>query len=212
MRDIGKVLSRGLQDWVDEGVCPPEVLARIEESLRPARRRAWWQSWPAYAGAVAAVFVILLVAASRSMDMSQQIASIPLVGGLATNLLYPGIDVQVENLADRKPGQPVASTEHDGVRLDLFQPAAGVDAFRIQYVLRGEQLDTQAALKRYEATLAGTKGTLKLRHMEIARADNEVLVSAEYEPVLPGQPLTLTVTGLPVPAPAAQPWQVTVSP
>ncbi|HYF93415.1 MAG TPA: hypothetical protein VD969_14380 [Symbiobacteriaceae bacterium] len=211
MRDIGKALSRGLKDWVDEGVCPPELLTRIEVTLRPMRRRAWWQSWPAYAGAVAAVFLVLLVVASRSTDLSQQIASIPLVGGLATNLLYPGTDVEVLNLTE--PGEPVASTEHDGVRLDAYAPALGTNAVRIQYALRGAVLDSQAGRNRYQAVLSGPNGTIKFRHLTIERTDDEVLVSAEYEPVLPGRALTLTLSNLPVqvPVPPAV-WQVTINP
>ncbi|HWI52268.1 MAG TPA: hypothetical protein VNT01_09025 [Symbiobacteriaceae bacterium] len=213
MRDIGKLLSRGLKEWVDDGVCPPEVLARIEASLRPARRRPWWQSWPAYAGAVAAVFLLLLVMASQSVDMSHQLASIPLVGGLATNLLYPGTDVEVDDLAGRVPGEPVASTKHDGVRLDLYQPTLGTDAIRIQYSLRGAGLNTQAAMTRFEAELAGPKGVLRLQRTRIERSGDQVLMTAEYEPVLPGQALTLTVKNLPLQTPAAQAvWQVAIKP
>lgn len=213
MRDFGRMLSRGLREWVDEGVCPPEVMARIEESLRPARRRSGWRSWTAYASAVAAVFILVVVAASQTMDMSHQIASIPLVGGLATNLLYPGHDVDVDDLEGRKPGEPVASTEHDGIRLDVYKPVTGTDAVRIQYALRGELLDTQAAMTRFEATLEGSRGALKIRRMQIVRTTDEVLLTAEYEPVLPGQALTLTVKDLPLTVPVDKDiWQVVIHP
>ncbi|HWI66589.1 MAG TPA: hypothetical protein VNT75_32660 [Symbiobacteriaceae bacterium] len=195
MKDVGSLLSRGLKEWVDEGVCPPEVLARIEASLRPARKRPWWQSWPAYAGAVAAVFLIMVVAASQTMDLSHQIASIPFVGGLATNLLYPGTDVEVDDL--KEPGEPVTSTEHDGIRLDLFQPTLSTDALRLQYALRGTGLDTQAGMSQFEAVVEGPKGALKLRRTQIVRSAGEVLMTVEYEPTLPGQTLTLTVKDLP---------------
>lgn len=211
MRDIGRVISRGLREWVDEGVCPPEIMASIEESLRPARRRSWWKSWPAYASAVAAVFILVVVAASQTMDMSHQIASIPLVGGLATNLLYPGHDVDAEDLDE--PGEPVASTEHDGVRLDVYKPVTGTDAVRIQYALRGEPLDTQAAMTRFEAILANAHGALKIRTMQIVRTTNEVLLTAEYEPVLPGQALTLTVNEPPLTVPVDHDtWRVEIKP
>jgi hypothetical protein len=211
MRDFGRMLSRGLREWVDEGVCPPEVMARIEESLRPARRRSWWKSWPAYASAVAAVFILIVVAASQTMDMSHQIASIPLVGGLATNLLYPNHDVDADDL--NEPGEPVASTEHDGIRLDVYKPVTGADAVRIQYALRGDSLDTQAAMTRFEATLAGARGALKIKRLQIVRTADEVLLTAEYEPVLPGQALKLTLTNLPLTVPVDQDvWQVAINP
>ncbi|HWH71533.1 MAG TPA: hypothetical protein VNT26_19305 [Candidatus Sulfotelmatobacter sp.] len=164
---------------------------------------------------MAAVFLLLLVVASQSVDLSHQIASIPFVGGLATNLLYPGTDVEVRDLTDRRPGEPVASTEHDGVRLDVYRPSLGTDALRVQYAVRGALLDSQAGRNRFEASLTGPKGTVKFRHLTIARTANEVLVDAEYEPVLPGQTLTLTLDDLPlqgtgVQGPAA--WQVTFKP
>lgn len=212
MKDLGSLLSRGLKEWADDGVCPPEVLARIEESLRPARRRAWWRTWPAYAGAVAAVFLIVMFAATRTVDISHQLASIPLVGGLAANLLYPGTDVEVDDLAGREPGKPVASTEHDGIRLDVFQPTVGADAFRVQYALRGA-LDSRADMNRFEAVVEGPKGALKLRRTRIARDTDAVLVSAEYEPILPGQTLTLTISDLPVRTLQTEGvWQVTLKP
>jgi hypothetical protein len=97
--------------------------------------------------------------------------------------------------------------------LDVYQPVTGTDAVRVQYALRGESLDTQAVIKRFEATLQGSRGALNIRSIQIVRTAGEVLLTAEYEPVLPGQALTLTVKDLPLMVPVDEDvWQVALKP
>lgn len=216
MRNLGNMLSRGLKEWVDEGVCPPEVMARIEESLRPARKRSWYQAWPAYAGAVAAVVLILLVA-SRTTDMSHQIASIPVVGGLAAQLLYPSSDVDVKDLTGELPAQAAGVAEHDGIALEVYLPTLTPNALQVKYSLKGAALDPQAHINSYAAVLAGPHGAMALKRLRIARAADEVLLTAEYDPVLPGQSVTVTVKDLPTTKESAatygaMDWTVTVKP
>jgi hypothetical protein len=189
-------------------------MASIEANLRPARKRAWWQAWPAYAGAVAAVFLVLVIVASQTTDMSHQVAGIPLVGGLAAHLLYPGADVKVDDLTGDRPNEVVGTADHDGIKLDVYQPVLGADRFRVKYSLKGTNLDTQANINRYSAVLLGAHGALKLRNLRIERAVDEVLVNAEYDPILPGQTVTLTLKGVPVQnqTVTAAEWQVTVKP
>ena len=211
MRDIGRLLSRGMKEWVDQGVCPPEVMERIEMSLRAERRRPWWQAWPTYAGAVAAAVILLVMITTRSTDLSHQVASIPLVGTLAAHLLYPGTDVRVDDIPDMQ--QALAEDEGDGVTLTVYQVTTGPKVTQIQYALRGSNLVTDGPMTQYEASVAGPRGDLKLRNTRIQRATDELLVTAEYEPVLPGTALTVTVADLPLKAGRARStWQVTVKP
>lgn len=217
MQNLSSVLSRGLKDWVDEGVCPHDLMATIEASLRPTRQRAWWQGWPAYAGAVAAVFLVLVIVASQTADMSHQVASIPFVGGLAAHLLYPASDVKVDDLAGDRPAQVAGAADHDGIKLEVYLPTLGTDRLRVQFSLKGPGLDTQANINRYSAALVGAHGALKLRSLRIERAADEVLLLADYDPILPGQSVTLSVRDLPVAKqaaalPAGTEWQVTVKP
>lgn len=216
MQDVGDVLSRGLKRWVDQGVCPPELLDRIELSLRPTRKRQpWYRAWPAYAGAVAAAAILLVVLGSQ-VDLSHQVASIPLVGTLAAQLFYPSADMQVDDVSTKRPTDVLAKTEHDGLELEVYRVTTTTEAVRVQYALRGANLDSRANLTRYGARLAGAKGDLKLRNVHVVRDADEVLVEATYEPVLPGQALTLTVTNPPLKAEAGAPangtWEVSVKP
>jgi hypothetical protein len=209
MNDIGRLLSKGLKEWADQGTCPPGVMARLELSLR-AERRPWYQRWPAYAGIVAAAAVFLVVFAARSMDLSQQVASIPLVGTLAAQLLYPGADVRVDDIPD---GNPLAVDEHDGTQFALYEVTTGPKATWVKYALRGSALDTASPMNRYAPDVTGPKGALKLRNVRIQRAAGEVMVTAELEPVLPGQELTIAVTDIPLnPAQPGLFWQVKAKP
>jgi hypothetical protein len=149
--------------------------------------------------------------------MSHQVAGIPLVGGLAAHLLYPNADVKVDDLASDHPAQIAGTADHDGIKLDVYQPALGADRFRVQYSLKGPNLDIQANINRYSAVLMGAHGAIKLRNLRIERAADEVLLAAEYDPVLPGQSVTLSVKDLPTQKQSAQPaagteWQITVKP
>ncbi|HYG58099.1 MAG TPA: hypothetical protein VD902_08570 [Symbiobacteriaceae bacterium] len=193
MRDLSKLLSQSLKGWVEEGTCPAELLEQLEQSIRgkPRSARSWWQSWQVYAGAVAAA-AVLLVVLTRGVDVSHQIASLPLVGTLAAQLLYPNSDVE-GNL----PTGTLVSEDKDGITLAVHEVTTGTDALRVQYSLRGRNLDTEANVNRYQALLKDSKGVLKIRRLHIVRAEDGVLLKAEYEPILPGQALTLTLPGVP---------------
>lgn len=195
MRDLSRTLSKGLREWVELGTCPPELLQSLEQNLRSQTRRAnaaWWRNWQVYAGAVAAA-AVLIVVLTRGMDVSHQIASLPLVGTLAAQLLYPDSDVEGE-----LPKGAEASDEHDGIVMAVHKVITGPDAIRVEYTLRGELLDTQANVNRFQAQLTGPKGLLKIRRLHIVRAADGVLLKAEYEPVLPGQALSLKLPGAPL--------------
>jgi len=211
MRDIGNVLSRGLKEWVDQGVCPPEVMERIEQSLRAGSRKPWWQRWPTYASVATVAAAVFLVLMASRFDLSHQMASLPLVGSLAAQIFYPSADVRVNDIPD---GAEVrAADEHDGLVLALHTLVTGADATRVQYSLRGAALVTSENVNRYRAILATADGSLKLRSLNIQRAEAEVLVTASYEPVLPGQPLTLTVSNVPLQQPKPDLfWTVSVKP
>lgn len=211
MRDIGNMLSRGLKEWVDQGVCPSEVMDQIERSLRSGSRKAWWQRWPTYAGVATAAAAVFLVLLASRYDVSHQMASLPLVGTLAAQIFYPNADVRVADIPDATEIQ--AADEHDGLVFALHSLITGADAVRVQYSLRGSTLDTGDNVNRYRATLSTAAGTLKLRSLNIKRADGEVLLSAMYEPVLPGQPLKLSVTNVPLQYSMSElTWTVTVKP
>lgn len=219
MRDISRMLSRGLKEWANQGICPPDLMAQIEASIRQpvaeTRRRSMWRGWPAYASVVAVAAVLIVLVATRA-DMPHQMASIPLVGSLAAHLFYPSADVRVEDVSGMHPGQALAATEHDGITLEVYTASLGADAFRIQYALRGANLNIDAGLNRYEARLSTTKGDLKLQSMKVARDGDEVLVTASFEPVLPGQVLTLMLTNPPLKNEAGNDgkavWSVEVKP
>jgi len=209
MRDIGRLLSRGLKEWADQGVCPPDVMQALEQSLRQERRQPWWQRWPTYAGAVAAAVLLLVVFASRSTELTPQVASIPLVGSLAAQLLYPGADVRVDDIPDPQAADVMAADTHDGITLAVYKVSTGPRATQIKYALRGTDLDTDEPMNRYAPRLTGSRGALKLTNLRIQRANGELLVTAEFEPILPGQEVALAVT---VPQKEGLTWQVRVKP
>jgi hypothetical protein len=218
MRDISRMLSKGLKEWANQGVCPPDLMAQLQASIRQPetrqQRRSWWRIWPTYATAVAAAAVFIVLVASRA-DLSHQMASIPLVGSLAAHLFYPDADVRVEDVSDMHPRQVLAVAEHDGLTLEVYTATLGADAFRIQYALRGVNLDTAANVNRYEARVTNARGALKLRSLRAARDGDEVLVTANYEPVLPGQALTFTLQNPPLKesaGPQAAAWLVELKP
>jgi hypothetical protein len=195
MRELGRMLSQGLKEWVDQGGCPPEVMDRIERCLRAERRHsARARMWPLAVGAMAAaVFLVLLL--SRQADLSQQVASLPWVGTIAAHLLYP--DADVGDWEELRNQEPIASSEQNGIRITVYPVSVGVQGTRIQYVLGGSNLDTKAELSRYAAELSGPSGPVQRKHVSIRRTEDEVLVTATYDPVLPGQPLTLTIPDVP---------------
>jgi anti-sigma factor RsiW len=134
MQDVGDRLSRGLKQWVDEGVCPPDLKDRIELSLRPMhKRQPWYRAWPAYVGAVAAAAVLVVLLGSQ-MDLSHQVASIPLVGTLAAQLFYPSADMQVDDVSTKRPADVLISTEHDGLKLEVYRVLSTAEDLRVQDV------------------------------------------------------------------------------
>lgn len=190
MKELGDKLSRGLKHWVDQGVCPPEVMGRIEFSIRAARKKPWWQRWPVYAGAVAAVFIFLI---GSRMDWSQQVASIPLVGSLAAQLW--SMD---SNGSDDWTVTANATDDHDGIRFTVQEFNVTRDGTRVRYSIRGADLDTQGDTSRFRAQLSSDGSPVELRTVKVHAAAGEVTAEARFAPVKPGSHLTVSVHDLPV--------------
>lgn len=211
MRDLGRILSGGLTNWVNQGVCPPDVMARIEESLRPIQRHRWWQSWPAMAGFAAAAVLFLLLTART--DLPQGAASLPLVGGLAAQLFEGPPN---EELFWEPVNQPTAATEHDGIRLTVDQASQGKASFGVQFTVQGESLDAAANMKRVQIDLGVMKQTPDLLDMTYVQGPNgEVRFTAYFPKVPAGEVVQLTVRNLPLrsgPATAETMWQVSFIP
>lgn len=196
MRQVGERLSDGLKQWVEQGVCPDAVMARIEARLTAGRRRPWWRNWTTVTGAAAAAVLLLLVL-TRSEQLGQMAT---LVGGLASQLVAPeagvrpvqervadGVRILKYNLAD----------EHDGIHFRLHEVALGEQQSRIHISIRGRSLDPLADAARYAPVLHGPMGPVALRHMEMIRGRGEVVVHAAFEPIPSGQDWRLVLQNLP---------------
>lgn len=191
VRDLGRRLSSGLKSWVDHGVCPSELMERIEQRIAPARRRPWWRAWPAYAGV--AVVILALVVAGAGKELPQGITSIPLLGPVASLLT---------------PDQPASVAEHDGVTLEVSTVARDASGLHIQYMLRGPKLDTSADLSEFAPSLRTVSKSVKLKKLTGERKEGEVLVEAHFDPVPVGETPILSVKDLP--GAGAGPWEVSI--
>lgn len=209
MRDLGRIISGGLNDWVNQGVCPPDVIARIEESLRPARRRqAWWQTWPAMAGATAAAVFLLVL--SASLDLPHGAASLPFVGGLAAQFFSGGPD---EDPEWEPVNQATATTERDGIRLTVDQVSMGREALGVRFTVQGEPLDAAADMKRVSVGLGLM--TANLRELTYVPGPNgQVQFTAFFTRVPAGESVQMTVRNLPMRSgpDAPGPWLVSFIP
>lgn len=191
MREISHNLSKGLKHWVDQGVCPPELMAQLEASINGARRQPWRQRWPMYAGiaGVAAVFLVALLSVRLNFTVGQ-VASLPFVGSLAAQLLYPDPDVPAD-LPNADVVKVDGLDERNGVKLTVDQVATNLYAMRVRYSLRGRQVDP----RMLHPDLVGSSRSIPLRGLT-TQTDGDVLtVTADFEPAAPGQTFTLTVGG-----------------
>jgi anti-sigma factor RsiW len=191
MREIGHNLSSGLKHWVDQGVCPPELMAQLEASICGARRQPWWQRWPTYAGiaGVAAVFLVALLSVRLNFTVGQ-VASLPFVGSLAAQLLYPDAEAPAD-LPDATVVKVDGSDEQNGVKLTVDQIATNMYTMRVRYLLRGGQVDARAI----QPELTATNRSVPFRGLTTRTDGDVVAVTADFDPVSPGQPITLTVGG-----------------
>jgi len=206
MQDVGERLSRGLKEWVDEGVCPSDLLACIEGRLRSQQKRPWYMAWPMYASAIAAAAVLVLMVSGKT-GLPDHLASIPLVGSVAAQLFAPNTGL-MDDAIDIN-----ASVERTGITFTVLQFHTTKTGTIIRYSLRGEGLDLQAAAGRYQAKLTGPRGAISSKRLTVERGTGELLVTETFATVLPGETLTLTATDLPMKAPGASGiWQVSFKP
>lgn len=190
MDPLNRRLSEGLKLWVDQGTCPPDVMARIEESLRRDRRSAKWVK-PAASlavAAVAAVFVIALAGAWAELPPGQ-LASLPLVGSIAAQLLSNGS-------GDMETGGAQAAavnrvTQSGGVTLTVQRMLTSSESTTIQYTVNPGGKGVQPELR-------GPQGPIPFRRMTTRMSRGQLVVTAEFDPVPSGQEVTLTVQDLSV--------------
>lgn len=190
MDPLRRKLSEGLKLWVDQGVCPPEVMERIEQSLhQQARRRPKWLR-PGFlaVAAVAAVFMVALAGARMELPAGQ-LASLPLVGSLAAQLL--GDD---KHDLDDLGAQAVPinrSAEVNGVKLTVQRLLSTPEATTIQYSLDGAADAGQPELK-------GSQGVIPLERISSRQSGGQLVVTAQFAPVPAHAEVTLTVQGVSV--------------
>jgi len=190
MDQFGRKLSEGLKLWVDQGVCPPDVMERIEQSLHQhARRRPRWLR-PGFmaVAAVAAVFLVALAGARMELPAGQ-LASLPLVGSLAAQLLGGGED-DLDNLgAQAVPINRFA--EGNGVKLTVYRLLSTSEATTIQYSVDGVEDGAQPEL-------IGPQGVIPLERLSSRQSGGQLVVTAEFAPVPAEAEVTLTVQGVSV--------------
>lgn len=187
MKQFGERISAGLKDWVAQGAVPAAVMARIEESVRATRKKPWWQRWPAYASVAAVLLVVVLGARA---DLSGQLASLPLVGTVVSQLFRgnDGFD----------PSSGIATDLQEGLMLVLLQVTPGDQELRLEYVVRGTNLDALAPENRFTPVLTGPEGQVALRELKASRGKHEVRITAAFAPVPAGQEYLLSIANLPV--------------
>lgn len=187
MKQLGQKLSSGLNNWVDEGECPPEVAQRIELAIRGERRRSWWQTWPALTGAAAAAVFLVLVAGAQT-NVGQSLTKVPLVGTMIAP--FARNNSEPEKVIN-------ATAEHDGVTLTVATLYTTRDGTTVRYTLRGKDLNTGLDYTRYQPELRGKSGQAKLKNITSRREADTVVVEALFEPVAFGQTLTFSLQSLP---------------
>ncbi len=217
MKETSELLTKGLKDWVDQGVCPPDIAERIELNLREASGRPWWQRWPALVGVVATVAAVFLVAVATNPDIAHKVASVPLLGAIAAQLASPELDFQVD------PQKPVSAALFKPTRtVDLNVTAVQEDAtltvvrvstdeklLRVQYSVAGEGLvlgkDELSLIPR----LTSPDGPVALQSYTADQKDDEIRFVAYFDAVPAGASLTLTVPSLELRDGGTRgPWQV----
>jgi len=217
MRGLGITVQRGLKHWVDEGDCPPEVLARIELAIRGAARRPWWRTWQASVGAVAAVAAVFFVLLSTRPEFAHQIATVPLLGSIAAQFMTPDLDVQVaalstESVVQQKPRRVIeldVVSARDDIILALKKVEVGDALTRLHYVVRGVAIDKQVAATAYQPQLIGPTGVVALRGYSASQRKDFIEFTATFDPISTGQAFTLTLASIPEAITQSVRWSVT---
>lgn len=205
MKDISDKLSQGLKEWVNQGVCPPEVAERIQLSLRGEGRRSAWRRLGIAAASVAAVAAVLLFALSTQPQYAQQLASVPVLGALAAQLLEPDLEIHLNpqqhmTAALFRPSRSVklqVTESEGGLSLTITSVATGESATRIGYTLQGEGLvlpEEQEALVPAVSTQAGP---LTCQSLTADQRRGEIRFELYCEPVPAGEEISLTLPELP---------------
>lgn len=203
MKQMGDMLSRGLKEWVDQGVCPPDVAARIEWSLRSVRQRPWWQRWPAVAGAAASVAAVLIVVLATQPQLAQQMASVPLIGALAAQLIDPDIEFHLD------PDRPVSAAlfrptrtvnlaiaaESVGATLTVDRVATDQKLLRVEYTITGD-LVLPADKAELVPKLQSSAGPVPLHSLTADSRAGQIRFVAYFDAVPEGEKLSLTVPAL----------------
>lgn len=205
LNEIGDLLSRGLKEWTKQGICPPEVAERIEQSVRSLRRRPWWRRWPVVVGAAAAAACLVFVVVVSSQPMlAHQMASVPILGALAAQLAAPDVVLHVD------PKKPVTATlfrpvrtvdlaaeaEAGGVRLQVERVSSDLKLLRVQYTIRGGGLKLPARAADLAPQLTAGAGALAFQGLVADRRGEAIQFIAYFEAAPEGEQLTLTVPPL----------------
>jgi len=183
-------LSHELKLWVDQGVCPPEVMEQIEKRLRQQRRRAFWRARSGHLVMAAAAAVFLIALAGARLDLApEHLASLPLVGSLAAQFLS-GEDDDLQGLGAKAVPVNLAA-ERDGVDLVVSRVLTTRDSTRVQYTL-------PAGTEAGQPELRGPEGPVWLHRVSSRTSHGRLVVTAEFDPVPAGEEVTLTVQGISV--------------
>lgn len=203
MKQMGDMLSKGLKDWVDQGVCPADLAERIELSLRSARQRPWWQRWPAVVGAAASVAVIFIVVLATQPQLAQQMASVPFIGALAAQLVDPDVELHLNpdrpvSAALFRPTRTVdldAAAEGEGAMLTVERVATDQKLLRVQYTVTGN-LALPAEKVLLVPKLTSSTGPVTFHSLTADRRGAEIRFVAYFDAVPEGEKLSLTVPTL----------------
>lgn len=204
MKQMGDLLSKGLKDWVDQGVCPADLAERIEVNLRLARQRPWWQRWPALMGAAATVAAVFIVVLATQPQLAQQMASVPLIGALAAQLVDPDVEIHVD------PQRPVTATLFRPTRtvdlntqtamgkttLTVQRVATDAKLLRVQYTIKGEGLELPADKLVLVPKLNSSTGSVPFQGLTADQRSGEIRFIAYFDAMSDGEKLTLIAPAL----------------
>lgn len=201
MKSLGDMISRSLKDWVEQGVCPPELSARIEVSLRPSPKKSWWRGWQIPVGAMTAAAAVFLLLLGTRPEFNEQMGSIPLIGALAAQMYSPDFQVNKDGLSaqealvlrSERVARLNATYELYGVTLTVHKLEVSSNGTRVQYSLRGVTLDKDTTASIFEPQLTGQDGVVRLLSYNGDQRKREVVFNAYFDPVAPNQTLTLTL-------------------
>lgn len=202
MKEMGDLLSRGLKEWVDHGVCPPDVAQRIEMSLRTVHQKPKWQRWATFAGVAAVAAAVFVVVAVTQPTLAKQMASVPLIGVLAAQLSDPDIEIHINpqtTAALFRPTRTVdlaAKVEAEGAQLSVERVATDGKLMRLQYTITGQGLVLPTDESLVVPSLTASGKPVALQSLTADRKGSTIHFVAYFEAVAEGERLTLTVPPL----------------